>query len=58
MTMNIKDRELKDALMTVLFKSLLEIDDIDTVCTYEFNMGLCTGHNIKGSVTVEFEEVE
>lgn len=58
MTMNIKDRDLKDALTVVLFKSLLEIDDIDTVCNYEFDMKLCTGHNIKGSVTVEFEEVE
>lgn len=56
--MNIKDRDLKDALMVVLFKSLLEIDDIDTVCNYKFDMKLCTGHNIKGSVTVEFEEVE
>lgn len=58
MTMHIEDEELKDALKTVLFRSLLEIDDIDTVCCYDFDMRLCTGHNIKGSVNVEFEEVE
>lgn len=56
--MHIKDEELKDALKAVLFMSLLEIDDIDTVCNYEFDIKLCTGHNLKGSVTVEFEEVE
>lgn len=58
MTMHIEDEELKDALKTVLFKSLLEIDDIDTVCNYEFDMKLCTGHIIRGYVNVEFEEVE
>lgn len=58
MTMDIKDSELKAALLTIIFKSLEEIDDIDTISNYEFNVGLCPGHNIKGSVKVEFEEVE
>lgn len=56
--MDIKDRELKAALLTIIFKSLEEIDDIDTISNYEFNVGLCPCHNIKGSVKVEFEGVE
>lgn len=56
--MDIKDRELKDALLTIIFKLIKEIDDIDTIYNYEFNVGLCPGHTIKGSVKVEFEEVE
>ena len=58
MTMDIKDKELKYALLTIIYKSLEEIDDIDTVCNYGFGVELCSGHNIKGSVKVEFEEVE
>lgn len=56
--MDIKDKELKYALLTIIYKSLEEIDDIDTISNYEFDVVLCSGHKIKGSVKVEFEGVE
>ena len=51
------DRILKDALLTVVIETLSEIDDLDTVCDYNFDMPLY-GKRLKGVIKVEFEEVE
>ena len=56
-----KDRKLKEALLTIIVNSLLEIYDIDDVCNYEFDMKLSDNFKkfkVKGVVKVEFEEVE
>ena len=60
MKMSGKDRKLKEALLTIIVNSLLEIYDID-VCNYEFDMKLSENFKkfkVKGVVKVEFEEVE
>lgn len=54
----IKERYLTKALLTVILDSLKNIEDIDTVCNYQFDTQLITGNRLKGVVKVEFEEVE
>lgn len=55
---DIKERDLSKALMTLILDSLNNIEDIDTVCNYQFDTQLITGNRLKGVVKVVFEEVD
>lgn len=54
---NKKDKIVDNALLFIIINSLSEIDDLDTICNYNFDISL-HGNRLKGVVTVEFEEVE
>lgn len=51
------DETLNDVLLMVVLDSLSRIEDLETVCNYNFDIPL-KGNRLKGVVSVEFEEVE
>ena len=52
------EKIIEGALITLILATLLEMENVDDVSCYNFDMKLFNSNRVKGEIRIKFDEVE